>query len=309
MRAGLGQHLSGRYVVFLPHQQITAIETRAVALGDAAGKDLKDLDAESDSAEVRSRIEQLTEQVAAARKARGALATRKTNRRKWGVSTKNAGRIAAMLKCAAPHLRRHPDAFNADPLKVATLTHTLTFVPVTDDEDPEPDGTRPLVDRQSGRVQYRLTAKRGHDRADMLTAVIPCAYDPKVTAREFDVFLDLFQPEANKRRTIQQYSGMSLTAQPVQRVMFHTGTGGNGKSVYLEVLSRVFGDGLSACRNGLWPSPEQSQRTDTRHRALLRQAIFAHRGTAEGCAAQGGNHQEADRRRALAGSHDVQRIF
>jgi putative DNA primase/helicase len=150
-----------------------------------------------------------------------------------------------MLKCAAPHLRRHPDAFNADPLKVATLTHTLTFVPITDDEDPEPDGTRPLVDRQSGRVQYRLTAKRGHDRADMLTAVIPCAYDRKATAREFNVFLDLFQPEANKRRTIQQYSGMSLTAQPVQRVMFHTGTGGNGKSVYLEVLSRVFGDGLS----------------------------------------------------------------
>jgi putative DNA primase/helicase len=44
---------------------------------------------------------------------------------------------------------------------------------------------------------------------------------------------------------VQQYSGMSLTAQPVQRVMFHTGTGGNGKSVYLEVLARVFGDGLS----------------------------------------------------------------
>jgi putative DNA primase/helicase len=48
-----------------------------------------------------------------------------------------------------------------------------------------------------------------------------------------------------KRRTVQQYSGMSLTAQPVQRVMYHTGTGGNGKSVFLEVLARVFGDGLA----------------------------------------------------------------
>jgi putative DNA primase/helicase len=90
-----------------------------------------------------------------------------------------------------------------------------------------------------------LRAKRGHDRADMLTAVIPYAYNPKATCKEFNVFLDLFQPEAKKRRTVQQYSGMSLTAQPVQRVMFHTGTGGNGKSVYLEVLARVFGDGLS----------------------------------------------------------------
>lgn len=224
----------------------TPVESRSVAAGEAAAKELKELDPNSTSPEMLARIEVLNELITTARKTRASLSTRRTNRRKWGISTKNAGRIAAMLKCAAPHLRRHPDAFNADVLKVATLTHTLTFVPVVDDENPEPDGTRPLVDRQSGRVQYRLHAKRAHDRADMLTAVIPCAYDPTAKCNEFNAFLDLFQPEAEKRRTVQQYSGMSLTAQPVQRVMFHTGTGGNGKSVYLEVLARVFGDGLSA---------------------------------------------------------------
>jgi putative DNA primase/helicase len=224
---------------------LTSSEARAVAAGDAAARELKDLDPDSDDADTRERVETLTAQVAAAKKARTGLSSRKTNRRKWGVSTKNAGRIAAMLKCAAPHLRRHPDAFNADPLKVATLTHTLTFVPVVDDENPEPDSTRPLVDRVTGRVQYRLRAKRGHDRGDMLTAVMPCAYNRKATAPAFGAFLDLFQPELKKRRTIQQYSGMSLTAQPVQRVMYHTGTGGNGKSVFLEVLSRVLGDGLA----------------------------------------------------------------
>jgi putative DNA primase/helicase len=244
-------HLIGQRVGDLIKQEagyidFTPPEARAVSAGDAAAKELKDLDPDSDSTEERARCETLTELVTAAKKARAALSTRKTNRRKWGVSTKNAGRIAAMLKCAAPHLRRHPDAFNADPLKVATLTHTLTFIPIIDDEDPDPEGKRLLVDRQNGRVQYKLRAKRGHDRDDMLTAVIPFAYDPKATAKEFNVFLDLFQPEAKKRRTVQQYSGMSLTAQPVQRVMFHTGTGGNGKSVYLEVLARVFGDGLSA---------------------------------------------------------------
>src|SRR6185369_2984775 len=154
-----------------------------------------------------------------------------------------AGRIANMLKCAAPHLRRHPDAFNADPLKVATLTHTLSFVPVIDKDNPDPDGTRPLV--KDGRVQYRLRARRGHDRADMLTAVIPFAWDPEATCRDFDIFLDLFQPEPKKRRTLQQYAGMSTTAQPVQRIMFHTGTGGNGKSVFLQVMSRTLGDGLA----------------------------------------------------------------
>lgn len=224
----------------------TPPEARAVKAGDDAAKELKSIDVAADSsAAVLERVEVLNEMVLAAKKARAALSTRKTNRRKWGVSTKNAGRIGNMIKCAAPHLRRHPDAFNADPLKVATLTHTLTFVPVIDDDDPEPDGARPLVDRESGRVQYKLLARKGHDRDDMLTAVIPFAYDPKAPCKDFEVFLDLFQPEPMKRRTVQQYSGMSLTAQPVQRVMFHTGTGGNGKSVFLEVLARVFGDGLS----------------------------------------------------------------
>jgi len=224
----------------------TPTEARAIAAGEKAAKELNDLDPDSDTTDaILARIKELNDLVAAAKKARASLSSRRANRRKWGVGTKNAGRIANMIKCAAPHLRRHPDAFNADPLKVATLTHTLSFVPVRDDDDPEPDGNRPLIDRETGRVQYRLKAVRGHDRDDMLTAVIPFAYRPNAQCRDFETFLDLFQPEPKKRRTVQQYSGMSLTAQPVQRVMFHTGTGGNGKSVFLEVLARVFGDGLS----------------------------------------------------------------
>jgi putative DNA primase/helicase len=243
-------HLIGQKVGDLIKREANYIdftppEARTVTAGEAAAKELKDIDPFSEDATVRLRAEQLDELIAAMKKARSGLSQRKTQRRKWGVSTKNAGRIASMIKCAAPHLRRHPDAFNSDPLKVATLTHTLTFVPVIDDENPEAEGTRLLVDRESGRVQYSLRAKRGHDRDDMLTAVIPFAYDKRATCPKFDAFLDLFQPEPKKRRTIQQFSGMSLTAQPVQRVMYHTGTGGNGKSVWLEVLSRVLGDGLS----------------------------------------------------------------
>lgn len=239
----IGQRVGDLIKLEAAYLEFSDSEARTVNKADAAAKELKDFGVEIDSSEHIARVEELTALVAAGKKARTALSTRRTNRKKWGISTKNAGRIAAMIKCAAPHLRRHPDAFNADPLKVATLTHTLSFVPVIDAENPDPDGSRPLV--KDGRVQYRLHAKRGHDREDLLTAVIPYAYDKAATAREFGVFLDLFQPEMEKRRTVQQYSGMSLTAQPVQRVMFHTGTGGNGKSVYLEVLARVFGDGLS----------------------------------------------------------------
>jgi putative DNA primase/helicase len=237
----IGQRVGDLIKLEAAYIEFSNSEARAVNAAEAAAKELKDLVA--DTPEQIARVEELTALIAAGKKARTALSTRRANRKKWGISTKNAGRIAAMIKCAAPHLRRHPDAFNADPLKVATLTHTLSFVPVMDPENPDPDGKRPLV--KDGRVQYELVAKPGHDREDLLTAVIPYAYRKGATAREFNIFLDLFQPEPEKRRTVQQYSGMSLTAQPVQRVMFHTGTGGNGKSVFLEVLARVFGDGLS----------------------------------------------------------------
>ena len=244
-------HLIGQRVGDLIKQEagyidLTPSEARTVQAGEAAAAELKDLNPDGDTTDnVLARIKELNEIIATAKRARAALSSRRTTRRKWGVSTKNAGRIAAMIKCAAPHLRRHPDSFNADQLKVATLTHTLSFVPIIDRENPDPDGTRHLVDRETGRVQYRLKARRGHDRKDMLTAVIPFAYDKQAVAPDFDAFLDLFQPEPKKRRTVQQYSGMSLTAQPVQRIMYHTGTGGNGKSVYLEVLARVLGDGLA----------------------------------------------------------------
>lgn len=225
--------------------EFTPGEARAAAAGDAAAKELKTLDADSDDPDIVARVKELTEVVKAGRKAKSALSSRRGNRRKWGIGSKNAGRISNMLKEASPHLRRSPDAFNADALKVATLTHTLSFVPIVDEENPDPDGTRYLVDLETGRVQYRLEAKKGHDRDDMLTAVIPFAYNKKATYKDFDAFLDLFQPEPNKRRTVQQFSGLSLTAQPLQRIMYHTGTGGNGKSVFLEVMARVLGDGLA----------------------------------------------------------------
>lgn len=227
------------------YMDFTDAEARAVHAGDEAKKTLKHLDQDSDEPDIIAKVMECEAAIGKAEKARAALNSRKTARRKFAVQSKNRGRIAAMLACAAPHLRRHPDAFNADPLKVATATHTLRFVPAEDPEDPEAEGKRPLVDRATGKVQYRLVATKGHDRADLLTAVIPFAYDPNATAAEFAKFLDLFQPELEKRRTLQSYSGMGVTAQPVQRIMFHTGTGGNGKSVFLEVMARVLGDGLA----------------------------------------------------------------
>ena len=50
------------------------------------------------------------------------------------------------------------------------------------------------------------------------------------------------QPDPDNRRTFQAYSGMGLLGMLAQKLMFHYGTGANGKSTFLEALKLIFGD-------------------------------------------------------------------
>jgi putative DNA primase/helicase len=191
-----------------------------------------------DEAEMKARgaeLRLLDERIEAGKRVRAALATRKKARRKFGVSSKNAGRLRAMLECAAPHLRRHPDDFNANPHVIASENHTLHFVQVRDDECPDPD-----VERQ----KWQLDARPGHRREDLITALVPVAFNAEATAPRWEAFLERFMPmaaQAEKRRTLQQYCGVSLLGVLVQYVMYHYGLGANGKSVFLETLMRLLG--------------------------------------------------------------------
>ncbi len=130
-------------------------------------------------------------------------------------------RMAAMLECAGPHMRRSPDDFNVDPLLVATQTHTLRFVQEAD--------------------KWKVAAEPAHHREDLITAVVPVAYDPEASCPKWRANLARFQPNEYQRRTVQQFAGVGLLGKPIQRVMFHYGTGANFKSVFLETVTRVLG--------------------------------------------------------------------
>lgn len=210
----------------------TPSEQKAIAAGDKARADLK-----SEVLVADDRQEELEDLVKAAKKARAALSTRRTNRRKFGVSAKNNGRIEAMKTCAAPHLRRPIEEFNADPQLVATRTHTLRFVKQTDPECPDP-----LAERIIGA---KVEAFAGHRREDLLTSVVPVKYDPKAKCPKWMAFIERFQPVVDTRRTVQQFTGLGMTGLPVQRFMLHHGVGANGKSVFLEVITRLLGPSLA----------------------------------------------------------------
>lgn len=174
---------------------------------------------------------------AAGKKAKQQLANRRQKRRGFGVTTKNAGRIDSMLKMAFPHLRRPADAFNHDRYAVACQTHTLRFKRYKD-ADCAPDG--------SPRWASELEASEGHDRKDLITALVPADWaGADAPAPKWRAFMEWAHQDKEVRRTVQQFMGLGLLALPVQHVMLHYGTGANGKSVALEVLSRVLGPSLS----------------------------------------------------------------
>jgi putative DNA primase/helicase len=209
-------------------------EREAITHGNDAAAALATLEARrSDwTDEDKSSATQLRMLVDLGKNARAALAQRKQARRKFGVSSKNKARLEAMLACAAPMLVRAPEEFNKDPYRLATARHTLRFARMLDPENPDLDGERWTA---------TLTAREGHRRGDYITRLLPALYDADASCERWDAFLARFLPDETVREFVKVYCGLSLLGVPVQRLLFHYGVGANGKSVFLEVLSRILG--------------------------------------------------------------------
>ena len=172
----------------------------------------------------------------AARKVADGFRRRLGQRWAFAVSSKNKTRIISMMDMAAVHLRRDALAFNADPKCFACETHTIRLVVETDLDCPDPDVTRKIC---------RIEAREGFVRDDYLTGLVVSPYDPDAKAPKFLAFLRECMPDPELRRTLRAYSGMGLLGVLAQKLMFHYGSGANGKSVFLSVLMGVLGPSLS----------------------------------------------------------------
>ena len=212
----------------------TPLERRQIEDGDQAERDLTELEKRkadwNDFDKARAR--QLQRAIDAGQDARAALDKRKVARRKFGVSSKNMSRISALKTLAACDLTRKPASFDADPFKVATLTHTLRFSRLVDPECPDPEARR---------YKAEMTPTPGHDRADLITKLLQVGYDREAQCPKFIAFMERFMPKEAVRRFVQVAAGLGLLGVPVQRVIFHYGNGANGKSVFLETIVRVLG--------------------------------------------------------------------
>jgi putative DNA primase/helicase len=161
---------------------------------------------------------------------------RQIARRKYAVSSGNAGKIRGMIDQALPHRSVPPADLDADKLAFNVINGTVQFIC---ERKPDPDGSQ-----ASGFTKEVWSVMlRPHNRADNITKVAPVTYDLEAKCPNFDAAINRFQPIEAVRKFLQRYHGYAMTGLTGEQcLVFNYGTGSNWKSTFLEIVSRIMGD-------------------------------------------------------------------
>jgi putative DNA primase/helicase len=160
-------------------------------------------------------------------------ATKRAARVKHAISSGNAGKTAAMLQQAASHRALAADMLDSDRMRFNVRNGTLVFW-----REPDPDGWAE-GEKMIGRFRFEP-----HERSDMITKVADVDYDPAATCPFFEnEFLAKLQPDRRMQVFLQIFHAYALLigGNDEQKVVYHYGTGANGKSAFVEVLGRMAG--------------------------------------------------------------------
>lgn len=95
-----------------------------------------------------------------------------------------------------------------------------------------------LLACENGTIDLRAGQFRPHQRDDLMTKVVPAAYDPAAECFRWEAFLSrVLAGNQELIDFIQRAVGYSLTGLTSERALFFLyGSGANGKSTFLEVL-------------------------------------------------------------------------
>jgi len=95
----------------------------------------------------------------------------------------------------------------------------------------------------NGTIDLKTGTLREHRREDLITKLVPAAYDPNADAPKFQAFLDtIFQSDPDLIRYVQKMFGSSLIGEnPAQLFFILYGSGANGKGVLVNTLMDVLG--------------------------------------------------------------------
>lgn len=149
---------------------------------------------------------------------------------------KNAGNTNAlknlMIEAGATVARPLTD-LDSDPLMINTLGGVLRFSTEPGEDDGGQWAPPPRV----------IIERLDHDRAQLLSKVMPVAYDPAARCPLFLKSLERVQPIPEMRRFLQRWFGYSMTGLTAeQKFAFFYGSGANMKSVLVDLMAKIMGD-------------------------------------------------------------------
>jgi len=137
---------------------------------------------------------------------------------KWAMQSEGVARLEAMVK----------------------LARSVPGIPVDPDEL---DQHRNLLVVNNGTVDLRTGTLGLHRREDLATKLAPVDYDPDAAAPSWVTFLEQILPDPDVREFLQRFAGYCLTGDVTEHVIaFLLGIGANGKTTFLEALTKVMGD-------------------------------------------------------------------
>lgn len=103
-----------------------------------------------------------------------------------------------------------------------------------------------FINLQNGLYYWKDDELRPHTHESYSTAQLNVAYDEKARCDIFEQALKDWLPDSNTRRFVQEYVGLCLVPDTSFRTaVILYGAGANGKSMFIETISRLFGEVIS----------------------------------------------------------------
>jgi putative DNA primase/helicase len=127
--------------------------------------------------------------------------------------------------------------------KINNLLEELRSVPSVYVDAEEFDAKPHLLSFANGVVDLRTGKMRAHEKSDMLTVTLPVDYDPHAQAPRWEQFItEIFPDNADLADYVRRLVGYGITGNTSEQCFAVLwGKGANGKSVFTETLTDVFG--------------------------------------------------------------------
>ena len=120
-----------------------------------------------------------------------------------------------------------------------------------------------LLNVANGTLDLGDLTLKAHDPVDRLTHITRAGWDPTVTCENWGPFMEYSLPDPEVRGFLQRYVGQALIGRTVeQKLVFLTGPGGNGKSVWKNAVEFALGTYAGTPPDGLLLSKKNHSEAD-----------------------------------------------